>query len=117
MPTSRAGSVLIPPRDVITCAFCQGRGVDPFNVMSSRSTCSSCHGRGVVSVADPHVECAYCSGSGSHKTFRCPVCEGAGAIHALEPPTRICLECSRRAADGSSGLVCMTCKGRGVVPD
>jgi DnaJ-class molecular chaperone len=61
-------------REEIRCAFCHGHDTDPFNVLSDRSVCGACSGRGVVSVSVPHVPCAYCDGSGSFKTFRCPVC-------------------------------------------
>ena len=41
MPSARA-------REEIRCAFCHGRGTDPFNVLSDRSVCSSCGGRGTL---------------------------------------------------------------------
>ncbi len=109
MPSARA-------REEIRCAFCHGRGTDPFNVLSDRSVCSSCGGRGTLLVAVPHMPCVYCDGSGSFKTFRCPVCEGAGAIAAPEGPTRTCPSCDGLAFERSSGLVCLTCHGRGTLP-
>ncbi len=103
-------------QEPITCAFCQGHGTDPFSVMSSRSVCGACQGTGRVMVPVPHVTCAYCAGSGSYKTYRCMVCSGTGVVAELEGPTLVCPECAGRAADGSSGLPCLHCHGRGVVP-
>ncbi len=100
----------------ITCAFCHGHGTDPFGVMSDRSTCGACGGRGVVSVPTPHVRCAYCDGTGSHKTFRCLVCDGTGVVAAPTGPTQTCPSCDGLAFERSSGLACLTCSGRGVVP-
>jgi DnaJ-class molecular chaperone len=102
--------------EAVRCAFCQGRGVDPFNALSDRSTCGSCQGRGKVNVPTPHVRCAYCSGSGSHKTYRCLICGGSGVVAAPVGPTRTCQDCQGKAFEASSGLACLTCKGRGVVP-
>ena len=84
--------------------------------MSDLSVCSACQGTGEVLVTVPHTRCAYCGGDGSYKTYRCPVCGGAGVVPALEGPTVVCPECGGKAADGSSGLVCLHCRGRGVVP-
>jgi DnaJ-class molecular chaperone len=114
----RTASIPIKPRvrEAHVCAFCHGRGVDPFNAMSDRSTCGSCQGKGTVEVPVPHVRCAYCSGSGSHKTYRCLVCGGAGVVAAPTGPTRSCLECGGEGCEPSSKLPCLACKGRGVVP-
>jgi DnaJ-class molecular chaperone len=100
----------------LPCAFCRGRGVDPFEALSTLSTCGSCQGKGVVKVPTPHVRCAYCSGSGAHKTYRCLVCSGSGVVAAPDGPTRACPDCQGKAYEASSGLACLTCKGRGVVP-
>jgi len=34
-------------RTSATCAFCRGRGNDPFGIMSHLSTCCVCGGRGI----------------------------------------------------------------------
>jgi DnaJ-class molecular chaperone len=102
-------------RETHTCAFCQGRGLDPFNALSDRSTCGSCGGKGTTEVPTPHVRCAYCSGSGSYKTYRCLICGGAGVVAAPLGPTRVCTDCEGKAYESSSGLACLTCKGRGAV--
>lgn len=103
-------------QEYVTCAFCQGHGTDPFSVMSMLSVCSACQGTGRLLVPVPHVRCAYCGGSGSYKTYRCSVCDGSGVVPKLEGPTVTCPDCGGRAADGSSGLVCLHCRGRGAVP-
>lgn len=110
------GLKTIPPRDIITCAFCGGKGTDPFNCMSSRSVCGSCHGHGTIEVPVPNRRCVYCNGSGSHKTFRCPICGGAGVVADPGVPTRTCPECNGCGFDGSSGLPCLNCRGLGTVP-
>jgi DnaJ-class molecular chaperone len=107
----------IRTHETIPCAFCHGRGVDPFNAMSDLSTCGSCSGKGTVVVPTPHVRCAYCSGSGAYKTYRCLICGGAGVIVALVGPTRTCPDCEGKAYEASSGMACLTCKGRGIVSD
>jgi DnaJ-class molecular chaperone len=101
--------------ETIACAFCRGSGTDPFNVMSELSTCGSCSGTGLRVVPVPHVTCVYCRGSGSYKTYRCPVCEGAGVVAALEGPSEPCPVCAGQAFDSSSGMVCLRCKGRGAI--
>ncbi len=115
MSTVKTGSRAMTYQEYVTCAFCQGHGTDPFSVMSALSVCSACQGTGRLLVTAPHVPCAYCAGSGSYKTYRCSVCGGAGVVPKLEGPTVVCTECGGRAADGSSGLVCLHCRGRGEV--
>ena len=102
-------------QEYVTCAFCRGHGTDPFSVMSMLSVCGACQGTGQLLVPVPHVRCAYCGGSGSYKTYSCPVCHGSGVISKLEGPTVVCPDCGGRAADGSSGLVCLQCRGRGAI--
>ena len=65
-------------QESLPCAFCHGRGTDPFSVMSELSVCGACQGTGRVLVSVPHTRCVYCGGDGSYKTYRCPVCCGAG---------------------------------------
>lgn len=100
----------------IRCAFCAGRGVDPFGLLSERSRCTCCLGNGFVEVPDSHVPCAYCRGSGSHKTYRCLVCRGTGVVDAPTGPTLPCPDCQGEGAEASSRLVCLRCKGRGTLP-
>jgi DnaJ-class molecular chaperone len=100
----------------VRCAFCRGSGTDPFNLLSQHSCCESCHGRGSVLVPRPHVRCTYCNGGGSDKTFRCPVCRGAGEVGALPEPTVVCPECGGRGCTVPGGLECLNCRGRGHIP-
>lgn len=102
------------PRTVI-CAFCKGRGTDPYDQLSALSKCGSCDGTGTKTVLSPHTTCAYCRGTGSYKTFRCPICGGAGAVQALDGPTETCPECEGMASLSSSGLPCLRCRGRGLI--
>lgn len=100
----------------VVCAFCKGKGTDPYGIMSWQSTCYVCHGKGTVAVMGPHVPCRYCEGSGSHKTFSCPACRGAGVVPMIPGPTKRCPACEGRAYEISSGLPCLGCRGSGVVP-
>ncbi len=115
MSSVKTASKPTASREYVECAFCLGHGTDPFNVMSELSVCGACQGEGRVLVPVPHVRCKYCGGDGSYKTYRCPVCSGAGVMAAPDGPTTVCPECSGRADDGSSGLPCLHCHGRGFV--
>lgn len=99
----------------ITCAFCRGKGTDPYDQLSSRSRCEACHGAGTITVPVASVSCAYCRGSGSYKTFRCLVCKGAGIVVPLPEPTQLCPACGGLAFEFSSGMACLRCRGRGRV--
>src|SRR5947209_5696363 len=99
--------------EAIRCAYCHGKGSDPFAIAPGPSTCGCCGGRGSVPIATPHVQCAYCRGTGSSRTYRCPVCGGAGAIAAIAGPTRDCPTCGGHAFEASGGLPCPNCRGRG----
>jgi DnaJ-class molecular chaperone len=98
------------------CAFCHGTGVDPFGIMSDRSTCVVCGGRRRVQLPADHVPCAHCGGSGAIKTFPCTVCDGKGRVAKLPEPTRICPDCDGWGSEYSNpALECLTCHGRGRV--
>lgn len=113
--TSRRPATPDPERGWVTCAFCGGTGIDPFGIMSELSTCSRCMGHGIVYVRPPHLRCAYCRGTGRHKTYACPVCKGAGVV--TRPPGTLltCPDCRGRGYEAESGMPCRTCKGIGVV--
>jgi DnaJ-class molecular chaperone len=66
----------------ICCAFCHGKGKDPFGLLSALSACQVCMGRGQVTVALPYVSCPACGGSGAANDTRlvCTVCSGKGVI-------------------------------------
>jgi DnaJ-class molecular chaperone len=103
-------------RIAIPCAFCGGKGTDPFNQLSEKSRCESCHGRGVVLVPRHHVRCGYCNGAGSYKTYRCPTCGGTGVTEPVRSPVQTCPHCDGLGFETGSGLECLTCRGRKAVP-
>lgn len=98
------------------CAFCGGKGKDPFDIMSSLSTCCVCGGRGVVEVPVARVRCAHCGGSGAVKTLTCTVCGGIGVVPAPTGATLVCPECNGAGDDASApSMACLKCRGRGWV--
>ena len=40
----------------ISCAFCKGKGIDPFGLLSELAICQVCLGKGKVEVDEPIVE-------------------------------------------------------------
>ena len=103
-------------RETVRCAFCHGAGTDPYGVLSELSVCGGCGGKGTVVVPTERKRCIYCEGTGSHKTFRCLVCDGAGVIPLPAEPYTKCPACDGLAYEQSSGLACLTCRGHGTVP-
>lgn len=106
----------------VVCAFCGGRGKDPFHLMSPLSTCQVCSGLGERILAAPVRRCAYCGGTGVHPHSRmvCMTCRGAGQV-SVPAHTAVCPGCrgSGREADhhfADSVLACSICGGKGVVP-
>jgi DnaJ-class molecular chaperone len=99
----------------VSCSFCQGRGKDPFGIMSWLSTCCVCGGGGTVQVRVPYGPCAYCRGTGAIKTFTCTVCRGTGYVTLAPGPRFTCPECRGRGEDPASALACLACRGRGWV--
>ena len=100
----------------VTCAFCSGKGKDPFGIMSSLSTCCVCGGRGVVRIHVPHARCAHCEGSGAIKTLTCTACHGTGFVPTSSIPTVLCPECKGTGDDGSApAMACLKCRGRGWI--
>lgn len=65
---------------VIKCAFCKGKGKDPFNLLSKLAACQVCGGTGKIKVDEPMIECAFCKGGGAHQLPALPVTEKA-ALH------------------------------------
>jgi len=101
----------------ITCAFCVGKGVDPFGILSPLSKCQVCTGRGEVKVEEPTVKCAYCKGTGVQPfgtRLTCTVCGGKGVV-TIKGSTTVCLDCGGSGRAPESGLPCLTCKGIGVI--
>lgn len=98
----------------VVCAFCRGRGTDPFDIMSALSRCCVCGGRGTVMARAPYTRCAHCGGTGAIKTFTCTVCGGRGVVSALDGPAMSCPECRGSGDDASApAMACLRCRGRG----
>jgi DnaJ-class molecular chaperone len=101
----------------VVCAFCRGRGKDPFDIMSSLSSCCVCGGRGTVIAPDPHTRCAHCRGTGAIKTLTCTVCRGKGVVPAIGEPKTVCPDCGGTGDDGSApAMACLWCRGKGWLP-
>lgn len=103
--------------NTITCAFCKGRGKDPFKLLSELATCQVCGGAGNIEVEDPAVKCAYCKGAGiyPHGTrITCTVCNGRGMVTVKGAPDE-CLKCRGTGQEAESGLPCIECRGKGVM--
>jgi len=101
---------------VITCAFCEGTGKDPFGVMSTKSNCQVCGGKGTVTIREPVIACAFCRGSGVHDELRltCTACFGKGIVNIVEPVEK-CSRCQGTGVDiVINYLPCVRCGGKGV---
>ena len=100
----------------LPCAFCLGRGRDPFDIMSSFSACCVCGGNGKVLVKAPAVTCAHCRGTGAVKTLTCTTCGGRGSVHLPSLPTVSCSLCKGSGDDASApAMACLTCRGTGWI--
>ena len=100
-----------------TCAFCRGKGTDPFGIPSERSKCQVCGGRGKVRIEKPTIECIFCGGTGIYpdKRITCTVCMGKGVVKAVKNP-ETCPDCEGTGQSTSTpGLSCVRCKGKGVI--
>jgi len=75
--------------ETVKCAFCNGRGIDPFPVLSPISNCPVCHGRGAVRVKKPYSNCPACGGTGiyTRSHLYCWTCRGKGVVYASPAPT------------------------------
>jgi len=104
----------------VRCAFCQGRGRDPFGIMSALATCCVCGGTGTVSIKTPYVRCAFCQGTGVYPRTRltCTACGGMG-VHPVREPNKTCPHCLGIGVDPQSEaeFYCLTCHGTGVVEE
>jgi len=107
---------------VVTCAFCGGRGRDPFGLLSPLATCQVCGSVGKHTLLLPIAACAYCRGTGVHPHSRltCTSCKGVGMVHvpagAVACPA--CIGTGRRAVASiwpDSPLSCGYCRGKGLV--
>jgi DnaJ-class molecular chaperone len=104
--------------NIITCAFCEGSGRDPFGLLSSLSRCQVCGGTGWVAIEEPCRRCAFCEGTGvhPHQRLTCTCCGGKGMISVHEPAQK-CPHCQGTGAEppDQDYLPCVLCKGAGVM--
>jgi DnaJ-class molecular chaperone len=97
----------------IICAFCDGLGKDPYDLLSSMSDCQVCKGTGQVEVENPVIVCIFCSGTGKNPLgarVACIVCGGKGSNYCQSNAK--CTQC-KGTGKSSDGLPCTRCKGRG----
>jgi len=100
----------------VKCAFCKGKGLDPFELLSSLSKCAVCGGKGKVKVEMPYIDCAFCDGTGvyPHTRLNCTVCMGKGVVTFREP-RRTCPECKGTGQAHLRNFPCLRCEGKGVI--
>ena len=100
----------------VPCAFCKGKGVDPFEILSKLSKCQVCGGRGKVTVKTPYEKCPACKGTGIFVTHRlpCAVCGGRGAVEKVQGRER-CEKCKGDGIEIETGLPCTTCYRLGML--
>ena len=102
---------------LVTCAFCRGEGLDPFDFLSPLSKCQACLGKGQVEIEGPLKQCAYCEGTGVQPYGArpmCIICEGKGVVNIREP-NEICSDCAGSGRTRADGIPCLTCKGKGAI--
>ncbi len=101
---------------VLECAFCRGKGKDPFELLSKLATCQVCGGTGKVEVIEPSIKCAFCKGTGIYPRdgrVTCTVCNGKGMV-TVKGETEGCPKCKGSGQEIESGLPCIKCGGKGV---
>lgn len=101
----------------IKCAFCKGKGRDPFDLLSDLSVCQVCGGTGKVEVEEPAVKCAFCNGTGVYPEgarITCTVCKGKGK-NTVKGTKSTCPKCKGSGKAVDSGLPCLSCSGKGVI--
>jgi DnaJ-class molecular chaperone len=100
----------------IKCAFCKGKGIDPFKILSPISICAICEGKGKVKVEEPYIKCAFCHGTGvyPHTKLSCNICKGKGVVTFREPGIT-CPECKGKGQKFSTSYPCLRCGGKGVI--
>lgn len=100
---------------IIKCAFCQGKGKDPFKLLSELAICQVCNGEGKVNVISPYDSCPFCGGSGiqPHTRLVCTVCNGKGVISRQSGEG--CPICEGSGKNRENDLPCSNCGGKGKV--
>ncbi len=77
-------------------------------------------GKRKIYVEQVEVECAFCKGTGKDPfdllspLSKCQVCSGTGR-RMITTPTRKCAYCHGTGVHPHSRMVCMTCRGVGLV--
>ena len=95
---------------VITCAYCNGAGVDPKYGNTSR--CPVCSATGKIKVTPPVVTCLKCSGSGREGgDLICLACKGRGVM-PVRQEADTCVKCSGTGEEGV--FYCSACNGQGI---
>ncbi|MFQ5878828.1 MAG: hypothetical protein ACE5IZ_01450 [Dehalococcoidia bacterium] len=74
----------------VKCAYCGGRGTDPFECPGPHSNCSTCGGKGYNRVVTPYEKCPACDGTGRvlGRRLNCTTCKGRGVITVRQPTGR-----------------------------
>ena len=106
----------------VECAFCGGRGRDPFGIMSALATCQVCGGTGKRRLRKPMAGCAFCQGTGVFPGSRmtCTTCGGIGQVEIPQDAV-VCPWCGGSGHadtldERPSNFSCMHCGGKGMVP-
>lgn len=105
----------------IKCAFCGGKGVDPFELLHPGARCQVCGGKGRVSIAifeDKLIKCHYCHGTGKHPFTRmtCTSCKGKGVVLVDKKQDEvICPDCNGTGSTTQKNLPCSRCGGKGII--
>jgi len=102
----------------VMCAFCRGKGKDPFDLLSELATCQVCGGTGKVEVEESAIKCVFCKATGVYprnSRVTCTVCAGKGMVAIPKGTTEQCPKCKGTGTAKDSGLPCLGCKGKGVV--
>lgn len=91
----------------LKCAYCSGRGLDPFGCPGPTSKCAVCGGKGYNCVVAPYATCPACGGTGKAPGRRvtCTTCRGKGVV-AARPGSRI-----RRQVVAPAGATAPTAPG------
>jgi len=71
----------------VKCAYCGGRGKDPFGVPGPESNCVTCGGKGYNRVVTPYEPCPACNGTGKFlgRRLNCTTCQGKGVVTVRRP--------------------------------
>ena len=97
------------------CGFCKGTGIVS---TTKASGCHVCSGTGRALLPGWAVICAYCNGTGRahlNKDIPCNICRGHGVVAIERNDVATCAACKGQGRAHSSGLPCLTCKGKGVM--